>query len=360
LRYINASLNAGNHTLYVKAVDNAGNIGVYASHEFLILSTKGIISTTPGATPFWTNVSNPLLKANFSCLGNMQDKEQCNVSWTVNATGANGTKYEFFVIFESLDYVQVPMNRTEDTYIEIRNNNTAPAKVNLSSPVNNSATEHERNMTFIWNASTDAEGDRLTYFLEVSNSSSFAFQITSVSTNLTNYTLPFQLNLSTSYFWRVRAFDSFEYGNWSNTWNFSIEPYRDIEIYSSDIYFGTLTPDSSNDTTDDSPQPIKIRNKGNIPVNISINGTTLWNTQALGTQYYQYKAGNISTELFSFEWKNSKTTWQNVSAAESIAIADLQYQDSYDEARIDINVKVPSLEPPGTKNSTINIRASQN
>jgi len=358
LYYINTSMNSGNHTLYVKAADNAGNVGDYASHEFLIIYSKGIISTIPGATPFWTNVSNPLLKTNFSCLGDLQDQQQCNVSWTVNSTGETGNKYEFFVIFESLNYSQVPKNQTQFTYIEIRSNNTPPSKVNLTSPLNNSGTEHDRNMTFVWQNATDADGDRLTYFLEVSNSSSFAFQIISISTNLTNYTYGGQLNLSTAYFWRVRAFDSFEYGNWSDVWNFSIEPYRDIELYVSSVDFGTISPNTTNDTTDNNPQPIKIRNNGNIPVNISINGTALWNSVALDTSYYQFKIGNISTEYYSFDWRNSKTIWQNMSATSSIAIVDLGYLDSADEARIEINVTAPNAEPPGSKNSTIYVMAS--
>ncbi|PIU30564.1 hypothetical protein COT07_00005, partial [Candidatus Woesearchaeota archaeon CG07_land_8_20_14_0_80_44_23] len=358
LYYINESMNSGNHTLYVKAVDNAGNVGEYASHEFLILSSKGIISTTPGATPFWTNVSNPLLNTNFSCLGDLQDQQQCNVSWTVNSTGERGSRYEFFVIFESLNYSQVPSNQTQFTYIEIRSNNTPPSKVNLTSPSNNSGTEHDRNMTFVWQVATDADGDLLTYFLQADNDSDFSSPVIDISTDLTNYTYGGQLNLSTAYFWRVRAFDSFEYGNWSDVWNFSIEPYRDIELYVSSVDFGTISPNTTNDTTDNNPQPIKIRNNGNIPVNISINTTALWNSVALDTSYYQFKIGNISTEYYSFDWRNSKTTWQNMSATSSIAIVDLGYLDSADEARIEINVTAPNAEPPGSKNSTIYVMAS--
>jgi len=198
----------------------------------------------------------------------------------------------------------------------------------------------------------------LTYFLQADNDSDFSSPVIDISTDLTNYTYGGQLNLSTAYFWRVRAFDSFEYGNWSDVWNFSIEPYRDIELYVSSVDFGTISPNTTNDTTDNNPQPIKIRNNGNIPVNISINTTALWNSVALDTSYYQFKIGNISTEYYSFDWRNSKTTWQNMSATSSIAIVDLGYLDSADEARIEINVTAPNAEPPGSKNSTIYVMAS--
>jgi hypothetical protein len=47
-----------------------------------------------------------------------------------------------------------------------------------------------------------------------------------------------------------------------------------------------------------------------------------------------------------------------MSATSSIAIVDLGYLDSADEARIEINVTAPNAEPPGSKNSTIYVMAS--
>ncbi|MEM0230981.1 MAG: LamG domain-containing protein, partial [Candidatus Woesearchaeota archaeon] len=358
LYYMNETLPSGNHTFYVKAFDNAGNIGGYASHEFLVLSSKGIISTIPGTIPFWTNTSNPLLSSDLSCLGSIYDQQSCNVTWYVNATGTKGSKYEFFVIFESLNYSQTGYNQTLPTYIEIRSNNTPPSKVNLTSPLNNSGTEHDRNMTFVWNAAIDPESDKITYSLVVDDNADFSSPLIITDTNLTSYTYPGQLNLSTSYFWKVRAFDSFDYGEWSDTWNFSIEPYRDIEIYVANVSFGNLNPGAIEDTLDNSPQPIKIRNNGNIPVNISINSTALWSSVPLNTSYYQFRIGNISGEYYAFDWRNSRTSWTNMTNISTLSIIDLGYLDYADEARIDIRVEVPSAEPPATKNATIYIMAS--
>lgn len=79
-------------------------------------NSKGDISTTIGAEPFYTISANP---HDSSCLINMQNGESCNQTWVVNATG-NGT-YEFFTIYET-DYFEY--NITEKiniTIIELNN-----------------------------------------------------------------------------------------------------------------------------------------------------------------------------------------------------------------------------------------------
>jgi len=358
LNYTNESLPSGNHTFYVKAVDVAGNIGNYGSHEFLVLSSKGIISTTPGATPFWTNTSNPLLPANFTCLGNVQAGEECNLTWNVNATGTSGSKYEFYVIFESLNYSQVLQNKTNITYITIRTSNTPPPKVNLTSPANNSGTEHDRNTTFVWEAVTDEDGDPVSYYLQVDNDSNCNSPFIDISTSDTNYTSTIYLNLSISYYWRVRAYDGMEFGNYSDVWNFSIEPFREVDLYISSLEFGALGLGDTNDTTDDSPAPLKIRNTGNIAVNVSINATNLWSSVANGTTNYRFKIDKLSTELGSFDYANSQTSWYNLNVGLISAIRDLNYENDYDEAEMDVYVSVPPSESPGIKNSTITVKAS--
>ncbi|MCX6709774.1 MAG: hypothetical protein NTV63_02350, partial [Candidatus Woesearchaeota archaeon] len=359
LNYTNQTLSSGNYTLYVLAVDKAGNVGAYSSHEFLILSSKGIISTTPGATPFWTNTSNPLLHQNTSCLWNMQSGEECNVTWDVNSTGAIGGRYQFYVIFESLNYTaQVPDNNTNITNIEIRSNNTAPPKVNLSSPANNSGIVHELNTTFAWQNVTDEDGDLVSYYIEVSSSSAFGSKIIDNWTTELNYTSTIELNISNSYYWRVRAFDGFDYGNYSDIWNFSIEPYREVDLYISNTSFGGLSMGETNDTTDDIPSPLKIRNTGNIMVNVSINATNLWTSVGNGTANYRFKADNVTTEVGSFDWVNSQTSWYNLNTGLISAIRNLNYSDTMDEAEIDVYVLVPITESPGLKNSTITVKAS--
>jgi hypothetical protein len=62
---------------------------------------KSFVSTSPGATPFWTNVSNPFTRANAACLGDMNAGSSCVVVWYVNATGTIGSKYKFYAFANS-------------------------------------------------------------------------------------------------------------------------------------------------------------------------------------------------------------------------------------------------------------------
>ncbi|RLE38902.1 hypothetical protein DRJ17_02615 [Candidatus Woesearchaeota archaeon] len=60
------------------------------------INAKGIISTMTGATPFYTISNNP---QNSSCLENLSNGEECNTTWSVNATSLG--KYEFFSIYNN-------------------------------------------------------------------------------------------------------------------------------------------------------------------------------------------------------------------------------------------------------------------
>lgn len=69
---------------------------------------KGIISTTLGATPFYTTSPQPQ-----TCL-NMGQGDTCNLTWQVNATGALGL-YKFFAIFNS----NLPIPQVESSKVDI-------------------------------------------------------------------------------------------------------------------------------------------------------------------------------------------------------------------------------------------------
>ncbi|HLG25100.1 MAG TPA: DUF2341 domain-containing protein [Candidatus Nanoarchaeia archaeon] len=68
-------------------------------------SAKGMISMTPGATPFYTISPNSMTPSVLACLGNLTNLSNggyCNSTWRVNATGTVDTTWEFYV-----DYSQV-------------------------------------------------------------------------------------------------------------------------------------------------------------------------------------------------------------------------------------------------------------
>ncbi|MGC9032073.1 MAG: hypothetical protein ACP5H9_01540, partial [Candidatus Woesearchaeota archaeon] len=553
----------GNHTLYVKAKDNAGNIGPVSTVSCLVYSEKGIISTEIGATPFYTTSANPQTKSSISCLANLQQGQSCNVSWIVNATGTENTNYVFFVFVNS-SYSEITPSFSNETYIKIVSGtntaphfigdvddnstisnptrqgynvvftanasddegdmyrlivcttnsttngdcssqeicssnfvssgtsascyhntsletnynyswyafvcdvfsacsesnyanspyyinrkpiafgvdisprpattsddltgnysyfdadddvegnsvfawyingtkvkegyvgegiylnktefglgdriileitpcdasgfcgdanssrvlfigNSPPEKINLTSPANGDTTVHDRNTTFVWEQGFDADDDPLTYHLQLSNSSDFNYLIVNASEiSGTSYTIPIYLELNKVYYWRVRAFDSQDYGEFSDVWNFSIEPILNITLISNATEFYTLSNNQENDTTDDNPEPFVVRNYGNYEVNISINATPLWQSVGLGTEYFKFKAG-IYQGVLSFDYESSQVDWAYFAQEPQSIIRNLNYKFGNNSARIDIYVKVPAQEGAGYRSSIIEV-----
>ena len=89
--------------------------------------SKGLISTTEGATPFWTNASsNPANSSEYSCLLNMRGGETCNQTWYVTPTGNVGTTWNFFSIYEST---------VNSSYVISNTSNTVNVTITLGSSV---------------------------------------------------------------------------------------------------------------------------------------------------------------------------------------------------------------------------------
>ncbi|MCP3682408.1 MAG: DUF2341 domain-containing protein [bacterium] len=65
--------------------------------------SKGIIPEDSGE-PFFTTDQNPRDYTGSPCLGNMQNGSSCTQSWDVTVTGNPGTTWDFFVIYESMNY----------------------------------------------------------------------------------------------------------------------------------------------------------------------------------------------------------------------------------------------------------------
>ena len=83
--------------------------------------------------------------------------------------------------------------------------NTAPSVPVQVYPLNNTLCIYE-NVQFEWEASVDAEGDLITYKIEVSENDSFSPLTHSALTTSTSKTL--FLSKGKSYFWRLKAVDS--------------------------------------------------------------------------------------------------------------------------------------------------------
>ena len=55
-------------------------------------------------TPFYTTSANPMYYTNTSCLAGMVDGDSCQTIWQVNASGMINSTWEFYVIYEAVNY----------------------------------------------------------------------------------------------------------------------------------------------------------------------------------------------------------------------------------------------------------------
>ena len=88
---------------------------------------------------------------------------------------------------------------------EEENLNTAPTVPSQVFPLNNTICT-DNNVIFEWNASTDEEGNRITYTIEISENSSFS-PLTKSETSFSESRL-ISLEKGKAYYWRIKAVDS--------------------------------------------------------------------------------------------------------------------------------------------------------
>ncbi|MBN1503013.1 hypothetical protein JW930_05705, partial [Candidatus Woesearchaeota archaeon] len=233
--------------------------------------------------------------------------------------------------------------------------NSAPSKVNLSYPAGNDSFFTNRTPKFNWTAAYDLEGDTLNYHIEVSLSEDMSSPLIN-ETGVPNlyYEQSSELDFTT-YFWRVRANDSQEFGDWSDIWNFTLRKSITITIVNDSIDFGLMELSETKNTTNNDPYPFVIRNDGNYwadLINISAN-QSLWSSVSLNTQYVRIKAANSSSEPNSFDASSSETEWINLTANNQSIVSQLNYSDSVDEAEIEMLITVPPAEAPGEKQVSV-------
>jgi len=105
--HINISANFTNtrqdYSWYINCTDSEGNTNTSNQTRQITIDllneTKGVIPTTVGAVPFYTINSNP----NESCKALVKG-DNCNIKWSVNATGKVGERYVFFAFANATNY----------------------------------------------------------------------------------------------------------------------------------------------------------------------------------------------------------------------------------------------------------------
>ncbi len=264
--------------------------------------------------------------------------------------------------------VDIPSNATNETHeghflgkskgqdAEIKNNLTTfvgspPYKVNLTFPNNGNDTLVNRTLMFIWEPAYDPDNQTLSY--EINITSEFCSDIYDVNITATNYTPIVELGTYDecgAYNWSVRAYDGYFHGEWSDSWNFSIQPYVALSFIVDTVDFGDADNDHTNDTTDDNPPPFLIQSDGNVytdVVNVTSNQSFFTGASTIDSDF-QLKVDNYPAEPGAFNWTGSAIDWINLTTIQTI-LDYFDWHDVNDSAEIEVKVHVPLDEPPGEK-----------
>lgn len=98
--------------------------------------------------------------------------------------------------------------------------NNAPTTPSLSSPTDGLLCI-DNTVTFSWSASTDADGDSITYNLQIATDTGFSNIVEDINTSTTTRTVT--LDAGTAYYWRVNATDGEDASSYTSTYDFYTE-----------------------------------------------------------------------------------------------------------------------------------------
>lgn len=235
--------------------------------------------------------------------------------------------------------------------------NSAPQKPILYHPANNNMTVFERKPNFNWSQAADPDGGYASYY--TLNLSCGACSATCSQPNIggistTNYTVSSALCVDTVYNWSVTACDSYGDCNTSAIFNFTIASQANIELIVNTTNFGQMGMGQNDNTLDNSPPPMVVRNTGNVFVNVTINASALFTRVGLDTSYYQFKADFNESNSFTTAC-SQYSAFANMNVSARILFCNMSYEDINDEGQIELNITVPFDEPPGPKNSTVEV-----
>jgi len=241
--------------------------------------------------------------------------------------------------------------------------NTAPNQTVLISPAEEASITN-RTPEFIWKSAGDNDGDSLTYDLLVDDDNEFgAPEIDQTGIGDTNYKPTSDLTIDTVYYWKVRAYDSSDYGDYSDVWNFTLNSYVAVTVPNNTVAYGSVTRNEDTPTGDlpsTPPLPFSVQNDGNAFINITVYATQLFDEAPLPSEYYQCKADDYFGEKGAFDSGISLMDFVNVTSSGSPLelINLLYYTENNDSAEVDINVKPPLDEEAVSKSSVMTFTAA--
>jgi hypothetical protein len=254
---------------------------------------------------------------------------------------------------DNQDYSDGPTYFTENVTIK----NSDPT-VTLYSPTDGNDTLFNRNVTLLWNG-TDSDGDTLTYEINLTVNGGGCTNYSWSGIPDENYTTP-TLCVDEVYYWAVRASDGTATGSFSSTFNFTVPSTIIVSLITQNASFGNLYNDDSNDTLNNNPPAIEVRNDGNIYIDLKIYATDpMWDSVTLNTSYFMFMAGNSTSESGSHNGSapETATAWKyingtEVTASEYVA-GGLNWSNVSDQVEIELNITVPHTEHSGVKNATL-------
>ena len=257
--------------------------------------------------------------------------------------------------------------------------NTLPTPPVTGRPFNGSAITN-RTPIFDWFNSSDADGDVISYHLQVDDNARFnnpeinvsAIQdLSSAAPENTTWYSTLELAVDTTYYWRVRSNDSTGYGTWSNgassdgpgdasnLSNFTVNSLLSITMMTNAAEFGEVAPGIEVNTSDQVPAPFRAENTGNIDANVSLNASAIFSTVPINRSAYQFKIRANQSNAFSSAL--SAMGWTNMTNSTTAAhVVNLTWRSGKNDFLTDINLTIPSDEPSGFKTSTITFTLTRN
>jgi parallel beta-helix repeat protein len=248
-------------------------------------------------------------------------------------------------------------------------------------PLDMATVTDSRNPNYGWSNSEHTLSDSVTYQIQVDDDINFGSPSVDVAgigeTPLeTYYWTASTLQFFTTYYWHVRANDTYYTSDWSTASQFSILPTVSCTQPTAEIEFGQMCifPNQTecdlygygshiNDTIDNHPPPYISENNGNLKLSGKIYSDSLWTSRSIPTgpsKFYQFMLA--AKEPGSYDWALD-SGWENMTftlPSAKLAYYGFKWENATDEYNLHIRLEVPDDEPAGTKYSTTAIWCEQN
>jgi len=148
------------------------------------LQTTALVPKDAG-TPFYTNTANPINGTDVGCLNDMRSGDKCNVTWYVNASGADGTSRTFSAFINTTDELRNLTNISASQTLTI-SEDVVPTP---NAPTNNASSTYVQALTQFTIDWTDAD-DIDTVFIELNHTGTFInYTMNNVAGDVYNYSL---------------------------------------------------------------------------------------------------------------------------------------------------------------------------